>query len=66
MQRLLPPTLGLPFEADNKVETSSPLFAMCTEILEYSTMKRQPALADYVSSEIIVFNEGLALRRIKK
>lgn len=48
-----------------KVETSSPSFAMYTEILEHSTMGRQPikdVLAEYVSFEISVLMKDLAFR----
>lgn len=44
------------------METSSPLFAMCTEILEYSTMERQLALADYFSFEIKILMKDLSFR----
>lgn len=48
-----------------KVETLSPPFAMCTEILEHSTMGRQPTkdiLTEYISVEIFVLIKDLAFR----
>ena len=46
------------------VEASSPLFAMYTETLKYSTMGRRPVLAEYIRVEMNVLMKDLALRHL--